>query len=80
MRKNSYLKKQLEIELLNECIESWRYFAYWQEKLLRCSLDFLSNVRSFLSELGLSLESDLERDIERVLADDFIPLRRRKTK
>ena len=80
MRKNSYLKKQLEIDLLNECIESWRYFAYRQEKLLRCSLDFLSNVRSFLSELGLSLESDLERDIERVLAGDFIPLRRRKTK
>ena len=70
----------MEIELLNECIESWRYFVYRQEKLLRCSLDFLSNVRSFLSELGLSLESDLERDIERVLAGDFIPLRRRKTK
>lgn len=80
MRKNSYLKKQLEIELLNECIESWRYFAFRQEKLLRRSLDFVSNVRSFLSELGLSLESDLERDIERVLAGDFIPLRRRKTK
>ncbi len=80
MRKNSYLKKQLEIELLNECIESWRCFAYRQEKLLRRSLNFVSNVRSFLSELGLSLESDLERDIERVLAGDFIPLRRRKTK